>query len=118
MVNMLSLIAFTELNTEYIGLYNKEIPTEIADRTNFCIPAAVSRLIAKGGIRMLASQDPERFDALERAGFKVERYGDLYHHLHERLGGHYMDTGCSTKIAKGLVCHDVLLALVSCISQG
>jgi hypothetical protein len=51
----------------------------------------------------MASEEPERFDALERAGFKVERYGDLTHHINERLGGHYMDVGASAKIVKGLV---------------
>jgi hypothetical protein len=55
------------------------------------------------GIRMGADKDPEPFDALERAGFKCERYGDLHHFLLERLGGHYLDIGCSAKIAQGLV---------------
>lgn len=48
--------------------------------------------------------DPERFDALERAGFKTERYGDIAFQVNEKLGGHYMDVGASAKIAKGLVC--------------
>lgn len=51
----------------------------------------------------LAREDDEYYDALERAGFKVERYGDLFQCLYERFGGHYMDVGASAKIAQGLV---------------
>jgi hypothetical protein len=47
--------------------------------------------------------DPERFDALERAGFKLDRYGDLMYCMYERFGGHYMDVGASGKIARGQV---------------
>jgi len=50
-----------------------------------------------------ARGEPERFDALERAGFLVDRYGNMAHHLYNRLGGHYMDVGASAKIAQGLV---------------
>ena len=54
-------------------------------------------------LHALAAADSERFDALERAGFRVERYGDFFHHLNERQGGHYVDVGASAKIAKGLI---------------
>ena len=50
-----------------------------------------------------AAQEPERFDALERAGFLLDRGGDISTYLFERFGGHYMDVGASAKIAKGLV---------------
>src|SRR6201999_1735003 len=33
--------------------------------------------------------------------FKVDRYGDLYSYLLERFGGHYVDVGCSARIANG-----------------
>lgn len=51
----------------------------------------------------MAAQDCETFDALERAGFKVDRFGDLIYHLYHRFGGHYQDVGTSKKIADGLV---------------
>ena len=50
-----------------------------------------------------ARKEPERFDALEEAGFRTERYGSMTHHLFNRLGGHYLDVGASAKIARGLV---------------
>ena len=46
---------------------------------------------------------PERFDALERAGFKMERNGQLAVHIFERFGGHYLDVGASKKIVDGKV---------------
>ena len=66
-------------------------------------PMALSRLLAQMGMNGQASQEPERFDALERAGFKTERYGDIIWQIYERMGGHYMDVGASDKIARGLV---------------
>lgn len=50
-----------------------------------------------------AREEPERFDVLERAGFKLDREGELSWYLFERFGGHYMDVGTSAKIANGLV---------------
>lgn len=50
-----------------------------------------------------AEAEPERFAALERAGFRTERYGDLISLLSERFGGHYLDTGASAKIGQGLI---------------
>ena len=54
----------------------------------------------------MAEEGIERFQALARAGFKVETFGDIVRAQYERLGGHYMDVGCSAKIAKGLVSRD------------
>ena len=56
-------------------------------------------------LQSMARAEPERFDALERVGFKVERYGDIAKVLYVTMGGHYMDVGCSAKIAEGLVGH-------------
>lgn len=69
----------------------------------FSIPAAVSRLLAAKKLYPLVIADFERYKALERACFKVEPFGDSYHHLNERQGGHYVDVGTSAKIASGLV---------------
>jgi hypothetical protein len=69
-----------------------------------------------------AEQQPERFDALEKAGFLTERYGDIIHHLYERNGGHYMDVGTSAMIAQGKVClpylsHSCLIHMISLVSR-
>lgn len=56
-----------------------------------------------------ARADPERFDALEKAVFKLDREPELHWYLFERFGGHYMDVGTSAKISKGLVCTPFLL---------
>lgn len=79
------------------------MPTELADRLAMSSPTNVTRLMALNGLTNMAREEPERFDALERAGFKTERFGDLYQHLYERFGGHYMDVGASAKVAQGLV---------------
>jgi Pyridine nucleotide-disulphide oxidoreductase len=88
-----------------VPLYNENIPTETADRLSFSNPMAVYRLIAMTHLQGMARAEPERFDALERVGFKVERYGDIAKVLYVTMGGHYMDVGCSAKIAEGLVGH-------------
>jgi hypothetical protein len=67
------------------------------------LPIAITRQAALHTSKVLVATEPERFDALERAGFRVERFGDIWKVLSERLGGHYMDVGCSAKIAAGLV---------------
>lgn len=83
--------------------YNEQFPTDLADKLQMTGPSAAGRLIAKTTLDEMARGEPERFDALERAGFLVERYGDIFWHLFERAGGHYMDVGTSRKIADGKV---------------
>jgi hypothetical protein len=51
----------------------------------------------------MSDAEKPRFDALEAAGFKLDRYGSIIHHLYNRMGGHYMDVGTSAKISRGLV---------------
>ncbi|OQU93665.1 hypothetical protein CLAIMM_00145 [Cladophialophora immunda] len=84
-------------------LYNETFDIDLADRMQFSNPLAVARQMAQRTLHPLAAAEPERFDALERAGFKVERFGDMHHHLNERQGGHYVDVGASAKIASGLI---------------
>ena len=83
--------------------YNEKIPTQIADRGSFSTPLAILRQIGSYHLHGMARNDSERYDALEKAGFRVERYGDIAYTIYERQGGHYMDVGTSAKIAKGLV---------------
>lgn len=89
--------------------YNANTPTEKADRETMSLPVSIRRQIAMNYLHTMARNDSERFDALERAGFNVERYGDITNVLFERLGGHYMDVGTSSKISKGLVGHEYQL---------
>ncbi len=86
-------------------LYNTTIPTSESDFEFLSTPYAVNRLIANTALAAMAKQDPARFDALEAAGFRVERYGDIWYHLCERGGGHYVDVGCSKLISEGAVSH-------------
>jgi hypothetical protein len=57
----------------------------------------------EGAIRHRKSLEPERFDALEAAGFRVERNGNLINYVFGRYGGHYVDVGVSKMISDGLV---------------
>lgn len=82
-------------------LYNPEHSIEEADRQVMAMPITVTRAASLHGNSGLADLEPERFDALERAGFRVERYGDLWKLLSDRLGGHYMDVGASERISNG-----------------
>jgi hypothetical protein len=75
----------------------------MADQEGFTFPISIRRQIIMHHLHSMARADSERFDTLEKAGFNVERYGDLMHVLFERLGGHYMDVGTSGKISQGLV---------------
>jgi len=47
--------------------------------------------------------EPERFDALEKAGFKLDRVGSVAEHVWDRFGGHYVDVGASAKISNGQI---------------
>lgn len=92
--------------------YNATIPTALTDRNSMCKPLAVERLRVKISMDHAAAQEPERWEALSKAGFKVEPYGDLITTIWDKWGGHYMDVGASAKIAKGLV-SDVLFFFLS-----
>ena len=83
--------------------HNTNSDIETADRESFSLTNSIARLQACAGIHALASQEPERFDALERASFKTDRFPDLYHIILERFGGHYLDVGVSQKIVDGLI---------------
>ncbi|KAK0117991.1 hypothetical protein ONS95_012302 [Cadophora gregata] len=83
--------------------YNATIPTAIADRSSQTQPIAILDLISQVALHTSARQEPERFDALERAGFKLDRWGSIQQCLYARAGGHYIDVGGSEMIAKGLI---------------
>ncbi|KIW19447.1 hypothetical protein PV08_00019 [Exophiala spinifera] len=91
------------LHAGMIADYNQNKDSARADREAFTYPYKITREIIKGTVRQLIDKNPERFDALERAGFKVERYGDIINNIFVRLGGHYVDTGASARIAAGQI---------------
>ena len=81
--------------------YHTGMHTQHADRETFTYPNKVMREMINGAVWNGIKQSPERFDALEQAGFKVDRFGDIYNNLYVRFGGHYVDIGASARIAKG-----------------
>ncbi|KAF2405184.1 FAD/NAD(P)-binding domain-containing protein [Trichodelitschia bisporula] len=87
----------------YDPIYNDEVPVAVSDGIMMTTPTAIARQMAMRAISNFASQDSERFDSLERAGFRAERNMDLYHCLLERFGGHYLDVGVSRKISAGFI---------------
>jgi len=105
--------SFPLLTLTHVVTYNATFPTDLADELTNSLPMAAVSLLQNGFLHHKATLEPERFDALSRAGFKVERYGSLAHHLYERSGGHYVDVGASGKISKGLVSYATQL----CISR-
>ncbi len=85
------------------ALYNTVVPLDLADKLSNTYPNAVFRLINQATFHALSRDQPTKFDALEKAGFRVDIFGDPAYHLFERLGGHYVDVGASAKIAAGKV---------------
>jgi hypothetical protein len=67
------------------------------------MPVPIIANLQKGMTTHRMSLEPERFNALEKAGFKISRDGLLAEHIFERFGGHYVDVGASAKISNGLV---------------
>ncbi|KAL3481715.1 flavin-containing monooxygenase [Aspergillus californicus] len=84
-------------------VYNAQIPTALSDKFSFIGPHAVQRLVSQSYIHNLVRHNWDQFEALEKAGFRVDAFGDPHFHLNERLGGHYMDVGASEKIRKGII---------------
>ncbi|PYI21317.1 putative flavin-containing monooxygenase [Aspergillus japonicus CBS 114.51] len=89
------------LQRAWEGMFNDATPTEVSDREMNLVPTAVARLITMAAVHPQAAAEPERFQDLVRAGFRVEVFGDLIYQLNQRLGGHSMDTGSSAMIARG-----------------
>ncbi|TKX20531.1 pyridine nucleotide-disulfide oxidoreductase-like protein 5 [Elsinoe australis] len=81
--------------------YNMNMSAAEADRLGVTYPNKIMREMTNWNVFRAVDQSPERFDALERAGFKLERKGDIYDNLYCRFGGHYVDIGTSARIAKG-----------------
>jgi cation diffusion facilitator CzcD-associated flavoprotein CzcO len=89
----------------YDGVYNDKMPVTVSDTMMVSTPTAITRLMAMRAIGSMMAAEPERFEALEKQGFKTIKAKDfdLYHCLLERFGSHYIDVGVSKKIADGLI---------------
>lgn len=81
--------------------YREDTSSEEADKESFTYPNKILREMINRAVWSGIKAFPDRFDALERAGFKLDRYGDTYDNLYVRFGGHYVDIGASSRIAKG-----------------
>ncbi|PVH87542.1 FAD/NAD(P)-binding domain-containing protein [Cadophora sp. DSE1049] len=82
-------------------IYNLQIPPQMADRIAGTEPHKVSREILKINFKIAQKIEKERFDALERVGFYVDRERPLNDGVILRLGGYYIDVGTSARVAKG-----------------
>ncbi|TVY71356.1 putative indole-3-pyruvate monooxygenase [Lachnellula suecica] len=82
-------------------LYNLNIPPHIADRTGSTQPLKISRDVINSNFKVAAEIEKERFDALERVGFRVDRDAVLNDWIFLRGGGYYIDVGTSKRIASG-----------------
>jgi cation diffusion facilitator CzcD-associated flavoprotein CzcO len=102
-IHILGILPISYYRHFFDPLYNATVNIETADREALSLPISIIRLQACAGVRALASQEPERFDALERVNFKTDRFPDLYKIILERAGGHYLDVGVSQKICDGLI---------------
>lgn len=76
---------------------------ETADRLATTQPHKITRDMVKGHTHMMLHAHPERFDALEKVGFKLDRYGDPWDRVFRLFGGHFVDVGSSAKIADGRI---------------
>lgn len=81
------------------------MPIELSDRAAMGPPNVIIRQMNRLGYKMLSSQEPDRYAALEKAGFRIDRDVDIWKILCGKQGGHYVDIGTSKKIGDGLVSH-------------
>ncbi|KAL2839732.1 hypothetical protein BJY01DRAFT_250332 [Aspergillus pseudoustus] len=88
-----------------LGAYDSGV--DAADKLFLSLPAVVDGQLARGLFAMFAANQPERYAALEAAGFPVLDSRDpscaLMHNLLERAGGHYVDVGGTKLIEEGKV---------------
>lgn len=93
-------------NDMSLGLYGHD--AERADRLFLATPTCVDGALAGGLLAHLAGREPDRYQALRATGFAVvdsaqHPDGGIMHHLLERAGGHYVDTGATRLLADGRV---------------
>ena len=86
-----------------LGAY--DFGVEVADRMFLTLPSVVSGQLLRNLFHKLASQEPDRYETLRKAGFPVVDSADpsqaLWSNLIERAGGHYIDIGGTEILAQG-----------------
>lgn len=79
----------------------------MADNRYLTLPTCIESHFIRGLFSMLASQEPDRYQALSDSGFPVVCSDDpeaiLSSNLLERAGGHYVDMGTTKLLADGSV---------------
>ena len=83
--------------------YHLDKPTEEADREELTNPQKISRELVNRNVWKGVDANPKLWDDLEKAGFRTIRHGDLFSHLYNRFGGHYVDIGNCQRIIDGQV---------------
>lgn len=87
-----------------LGAY--DFGVEVGDRIFQTWPPVVDSQAGRGLNAHMASLEPDRYAKLAAAGFPVldsrlDHGTDLLHHLLERAGGHYVDTGATQLLVEG-----------------
>lgn len=86
-----------------LGAYDSGVVA--ADNNFLTLPTAIDAKLAAGLFAMWASQEPDRYADLEKAGFPVldSRNPEcvLMSNLIEKAGGHYVDVGGTKLLADG-----------------
>ena len=85
------------------GAYNLSIPTSTADSETATKPNKYLREIVKTFYDSQFLLESSRFDALDAAGFHVDRTTPLLDNIYNRFGGYYIDVGTSKHIASGAI---------------
>ncbi|KAI3399133.1 hypothetical protein diail_7712 [Diaporthe ilicicola] len=90
-----------------LGAYNSPAGAEAVDKMLLALPVTVGSQLNKGLYAALASQEPDRYAKLAKAGFPVfdsaHPDADLMSNLVESAGGHYVDVGTTKLIEDGKV---------------
>ena len=86
-------------------VYADGVDAADADRANMLVPLAVTRKMAMGfiGAKFAQGPDCDLLDGLEKAGFGIQRQIDIFSHVFEKKGCHYVDIGASQKIVDGKI---------------
>ncbi|GKT66336.1 flavin-containing monooxygenase protein [Colletotrichum tofieldiae] len=76
-----------------------------ADNDTMALPTIIDAHLVRNNMAYLASQEPDRYDALAKSGFPVmdSRAPEcvLLNNLFEKGGGHYLDVGGTTLLSEG-----------------
>ncbi|PWY75074.1 FAD/NAD(P)-binding domain-containing protein [Aspergillus heteromorphus CBS 117.55] len=90
-------------NPRSLGAYDHSVPA--ADSLFMTIPACIDAQFARNLLSQQASEEPDRYARLARAGFDVLDSRDpsclLASNLLERAGGHYVDVGGTKLLEEG-----------------